>query len=269
MVQDVMGTSSLGLTDVGATPPIYVDYTPRKTISFQLDVPGSTAPYKSLGEDNEVSVARVLWAAFSLPAFQGVEGSVAFVKLLANSMTSNPNRTLSGAVTALLAAAKATPWVPSTGISTKDAEVPANFSEETSAKTGGTILSSQNVAPTIFSPDISGKTISLSWTAGQPAVADDKLDFFVVQYFNSSWTTLLSEQIVVASTNTQKSGSDVYQTSEKIPFGWKKGVVNVVVVGWSSSITSDLTFQQLQSARKGPNPLSGPYISAPVSFNIP
>jgi hypothetical protein len=44
MVQRVMGTSSLGLTDVGGTPPSYVDYTPTGTISFRLDVSGNTSP---------------------------------------------------------------------------------------------------------------------------------------------------------------------------------------------------------------------------------
>jgi hypothetical protein len=271
MVQDAMGTSSLGLPDVGATPPTYIDYTPTETISFQLNLPGNTSHAPSLGEDSEVSVARVLWATYSLPVFAGVGGSVAFVKILAHSLTSNPYRTLSGAVSALLADGKATPWVPSTGIETKDAAVPATFHEQTSATEGGAILSSQNVAPTIFSPDVSvsDQSVSLSWTAGQPSKADDRLNFFIVQYFNASWTTLLNEQIVVASTGTTKSGSEVFQTSEKIPSSWKGSVVNAVVVGWNSSTTADLTFRQPESARSGPDPLSGPYISAPVSLKIP
>ena len=271
MVQDVMGTSSLGLTDVGATPPIYIDYTPTGKVSLQLDLPGNTPKWPSLGEDNEASVARVLWATDSSPDFSGVYGSVAFVKLLARAMTSNDDRTLSGAVTALFAAGKATPWVPATGIATENAEVPANIDEKASATIGGTILSSQNVAPTIFSPDVSVSkdTVSLSWTAGQPATANDRLNFFAVQYFNASWTTLLNEQIVVISTGVTKSNSEVYETTEKFPSSWKKSVVNAVVLGWNSATTADITFAKLRAARTGPDPLTGPYISAPVSLSIP
>jgi hypothetical protein len=270
MVQDVTGTSSLDLTDVGATPPIYVDYAPGLTTSFQLDVPGNTPPHPSLGEDNEASVARVLWSAFSLPTFSGIDGSVAFVKILARAMSSNDTRTLSGAVNALLAAAKATPWVPGTDpTSTNNVEVPANFHEEESAKTGGALLSSQNVAATITSAGVSdsGKSIALSWIAGQPSTAKDALNIFLVQFFNSSWTTLLSEQVEVVSTGTQ-SGSDLFKASKAIPSAWKKQSINVVVVGWNSGSTSGVTLQQLRSARSGPDPLTGPYISAPASIKI-
>jgi hypothetical protein len=270
MVQQVMGTSSLGLTDVGGTPPTYVDYTPTGTISFRLDVSGNTSPDRSLGEDNELSVARVLWSAFSLPMYSGESGSVAFVTTLARAMTSNNSRTLSGAVSALLAAAKATPWVPSAGVSTENAEVPAGFNEETSATTGGTILSSQNVAPTFTVSGISasGTSITLSWTAGQPSTAQDRLDFYLVQFFNSSWTTLLSEKIVLFPTDELRSGSEVFQTSETIPSDWKKGIINAVVLGWNTSATADLIFEQLPSLKTGTDPLTGPYISAPVSLDI-
>jgi hypothetical protein len=267
MVQSVMGTKSLRLTDVGGSPPIYVDYTPTETTKFQLNVPGTTSPYPSLGEDNEASVARVLWALYSQPMYSGVDGSVAFVKTLANAMTSNDTRTLSGAVSAFLAVAKATPWVPSAGIGATNEEVPANFNEATSAKTYGTILSSQNVAPTITASGSSGKSITLSWTAGQPSAAKDALNFFLVQFFNSSWTTLLSEQIEVVSIGT-KSKSDLFTASKVIPSDWGKGRINAVVVGWNSSSTPDQIFEQLRSLKTGSNPLTGPYISAPAAINL-
>jgi hypothetical protein len=266
MVQLVMGTSSLGLSDVGGSPPIYVDYTPTEDVSFQLNVPGTTSPYPSLGEDNEAAVARVLWYLYSQPIYSGVDGSVDFVKTLANTMTSNDTRTLYGAVSALLAAAKATPWVPSTGNSATNEEVPANFDEATSAKTYGTILSDQNVAPTITASGVSGKSITLSWTAGQPSGAKDELNTFLVQFFSSSWTTLLSEQTVVIPSGT-KDKTDLFTASKAIPSDWTKGNINVVVLGWNCQYAGQI-FQQLRSLRTGSNPLTGPYISAPVSINI-
>jgi hypothetical protein len=95
------------------------------------------------------------------------------------------------------------------------------------------------------------------------------LNFFAVQYFNASWTTLLNEQIVVISTGVTKSNSEVYETTEKFPSSWKKSVVNAVVLGWNSATTADITFAKLRAARTGPDPLTGPYISAPVSLSIP
>jgi hypothetical protein len=272
MVQLATGTSSLGLTDVGATPPIYVDYTPTDTVSLQLDVPGDTPPYPSLGEDNEASVARTLWSFYSQPPYSGLAGSTAFVHVLASAMSSNDTRTLSGAVNALLAAAKATPFVPGEGISARNVEVPAASDEATAAQTYGTILSNQSVAPTFIGKGISasGKSLALRWITGQPTDASAKLNTFLVQYFNSSWTKLLAEQVVVAGTGLTQSGSDTYESSITIPSDWKKTDIEAVVVGWSSlSATPDQIFEQLKSLRSGVDPLSGPYISAPVSLKIP
>ncbi len=86
MVQLVMGTKKLGLTDVGGSPPIYVDYTASETTTLQLNLPGNTTHNPSLGEDNEVSVARVLWYLYSQPSYSGVDGSVDFVKTLATNI---------------------------------------------------------------------------------------------------------------------------------------------------------------------------------------
>ncbi len=170
-----------------------------------------------------------------------------------------------GAVSALLAAAKATPWVPSSGVSAKNEEVPANFNEELSATAYGPILSSQNVAPTITASGVSGKTLTLSWTAGQPSTATDALDVFVVQFFNDSWTRLLSEQTQVVTSGT-KGGSDLYTVTRAIPSDWS-GKVNVVVVGWNATNANDI-FNPLRSQRAGSDPLTGPYISGPVSLNV-
>ena len=272
MVELAMGTSSLGLTDVGATPPIYVDYTPTGMISYQLDAPGDTPSHPSLGEDNEASVARVLWSMYNQPAYAGIAGSTSFVHTLVNAMTSNNTRTLSGAVNALLAAAKATPFVPGEGVSAVNVEVPANDDEATSANTYGTILSSQKVAPTFIGKGVSasGKSLSLVWTSGQPTQDSAKLNTFLVQYFDSSWTKLLAEQVVVVGTGHTQSGSDEYETKETVPSDWKKTTINAVVVGWGSmGATPDQIFEQLRSLRSGNDPLTGPYISAPTSLKIP
>jgi hypothetical protein len=272
MVELAMGTASLGLTDVGATPPIYVDYTPTGVVSYELDVPGNTPPHPSLGEDNEASVARVLWSMFSQPTYSGLDGSTAFIHVLVNALTSNSVRNLSGAVNALLAAAHATPFVPGEGVSATNVEVPAGTSEATAALTYGPILSSQHVAPIITGSGVSpsGKSLALSWSAGQPTGAKDKLNTFLVQYFNDNGTTLLAEQVVVAGTGKTQDGSDVFQTTEAIPSSWKKTTVYVAVVGWNSpSATPDQIFEQLQSLRTGTDPLTGPYLSAPVSLKIP
>ncbi len=268
MVQDAMGASTLGLTDVGGSPPNYVDYTPSGTTSFLLDVPGDAGPHPSLGEDSEVSVARVLWSIYKQPAYAGVAGSVAFVKTLVGAMGSNSARTLYGAVSALLAASKSTPWVPGSGIEAVNEPVPTNFNEDAAATTYGTILSSQNVAPTITASGFADKKITLSWSGGQPSTATIKLNAFLIQFFNSSWTTLLGEQLSVVPTGTTASGAELYHSTTDVPSSWGTGTVHVVVLGWNGDVTTSELFTQRPSLRTGTYPVTGPYISAPVSLKL-
>lgn len=268
MVQDVMGASALGLTDVGGSPPEYVDYTPTGMVSFLLNVPGNEPPHPSLGEDSEASVARVLWSIDQQPTYAGVAGSVSFVKTLVAAMTSNNSRTLTGAVSAFMAAAKSTPWIPGSGLEALNDPVPANYDEQSAANTYGRILSSQNVAPTITASSVADNTISLSWTAGQPASAKIRLNGFIVQFFNSSWSTLLSQQLTVVPTGTTNTGTEFFQATKKIPSSWKKGTIHIVVVGWNSDVVMTQLFTQLQSLRTGTTPVTGPYISAPASLAV-
>jgi hypothetical protein len=267
MVQDAMGTASLGLKDVGASPPIYIDQTPSGTISIELDVGGDATKEKSLGEDNEVSVARVLWAMYALK-YRGLSGSVAFIKLLSSAMTTDATRTLSGAVDAVLVAQKASPWVPDVGRPSTNVEVPVHYDEAAAATTYGPILSSQHVAPSIVNASASGRSIDVSWTTGQPAKAKDQLNLFLVQFWNASWTTLLTEQIVADRSPPFQStgGSEVYEATQIVPASWRHATVNVVVLGWSTQdsppgLSVPITSPPLLA--KGLNPLTGPYISAP------
>jgi hypothetical protein len=277
MVQRAMNTAALGLTDVGASPPTYIGQYPGGVIEIPLNVPGNTKPDESRGEDNEESVARVLWAIYDQTEFSGASGSAAFVKVLASAMTSNDSRTLSGAVSALLAALHATPWVPDVGSSSTNAPLPAGFDEAASASTYGTILSSQNVAPTITEASVTsdGGSITLGWKTGQPLVDDEALNLFLVQFWNNSWNTLLGEQVVAYKTPPyrEKDNSYLFFASQSIPRSWKVKVVKAVVLGWNTATApAGLTIPNSTvvdlKPQGGQDPLTGPYISAPVTIAI-
>lgn len=275
MVQRAMGTMGLGLMDVGAMPPTYIDQlpTPTGSITIQLDVPGNTPPYFSLGEDNEIAVARVLWAFYDQTQFSGVSGSVAFIKALSEGMKLSGDLDLSGAVNALETALHAQPWVPDVGRSSTDAELPVHFNEELSATTYGAILSSQNVASTITTATLkaSDSSIKVIWKTGQPNTARDRLNLFLVQFWNSDWTKLLTEQLVTERYGSlgESDGSDLYFAGQQVGHSWGTAV-NVVVLGWNTKTApTGLTIPSgTRFTVPGLSPLTGPYISAPVSVAL-
>ncbi len=275
MVQRAMDTASLGLPDVGASPPIYIDQTPTGVISLQLDSPGSSQPNPSLGEDNEVSVSRVLWALYNQPKYAGVDGSVAFVKILSSSMTSDELRNLFVAVDALESAQRAEPWVPDVGRHSTDVDVPVHYDEASAATIFGTILSDQNVAPTITSTQTThlGRVLEVKWSAGQRMTASDKLNLFAVQVWDRGWTTLLSEAVGDSTSSPQvvKDGATIYEIDIPIPPTWPQGELHAVVLGWNTRVAPDgLTVTGLISEIRdtGDYPLTGPYVSAPAGFVV-
>jgi hypothetical protein len=275
MVQRAMGTGSLGLTDVGANPPVYIDHlTNGKIVSLDLQAPSDAIKTTSLGEDSEGSIARVLWSIYSTPTFAGVSGSVSFVKTLASAMTTNDVRDLSGAVSALLASLKASPWVPDVGRSSTNADLPVHFNEELAATTYGSILSAQNVAPTVVKWKVAGSKIVVGWKAGQPSGARDNLNLFLVQFWNSSWSTLLTEQVVDSPSvpAVLQDGSEVFSTSQEIAKSWGQSTVNIVVLGWNTySPPPGLTVNGPaadQLERRGQTPPTGPYIGNTQSVRV-
>jgi hypothetical protein len=275
MVQRAMGTSALGLTDVGANPPTYIDHLANgRIVSLDLQAPSDAIKTTSLGEDSEASIARVLWSIYNTPTFSGVGGSVSFVKTLAGAMTTNDNRDLSGAVSALLASLKASPWVPDVGRSSTNAELPVHYNEELSANTYGSILSTQSVAPTLVKWRVLGSTIFVGWKAGQPSGARDNLNLFLVQFWNSSWSTLLTEQVVDSPPVPEvlQDGSDVFTASQAIAKSWGQSAVNIVVLGWNTDAPpSGLTLSTPatdQLKLRGQTPLTGPYIGNTQSVRV-
>lgn len=279
MVQRAMDTSSLGLRHVGASPPIYIDETAQGQLSLNLDAPGSTRQNPSRGEDNEASVARVLWDLYQQPMFSGVAGSISFIKVLANSLTSDPRRDLSHAVSALLTALHASPWIPNVGTASTNASIPSGYSEDAAAPTYGKILSDQNVAPTITTDTVGpSNKITLEWKPSQDNAADT-LNLFVVQFWDSSWSTLLTENVITYDTDVPSSSGcpqrtvddSLYNLCLTAPSTWAAGSVHVVVVGWNTkSSPPGLTMPSSVPSVlvSGLDPLTGPYVSAPVTVSI-
>ncbi len=270
MVQRAMGTASLNLPDVGASPPIYIDQLKGTTLTLDLGASGSSLPTPSLGEDNEVSDARVLWDLYTQPMFSGPTGSVDFIKAIATPMVNNDVRNLSGAVASLESAENAKPWFTFPGRPSTNATIPAGFNEAGAATTFGTILSNQNVAPTIMSTLVSslGGKIEVNWRAGQPFKAIDQSNIFLVQVWDPTWNTLLTEQ-AVARTSSQK-GNRSYTTTLSVPRSLSARVLHVVILGWNAATTpTGLTIPASFNGwvNYGNDPDTGPYISAPVDVN--
>lgn len=269
MVQRAMGTASLNLPDVGASPPIYIDQLNGSTLAIDLAAAGVSSPYPSKGEDNEPSVARVLWQLYSQPMFSGSTGSVDFIKDLATPMVSNDVRNLSGAIATLEQTEHGVPWVPDLAVSPTNVPIPTGFNQESAAATFGAILSDQNVAPTIMSALVSsqGGSIEVNWRAGQPFDATDQLNLFLVQVWDPTWKTLLSEQ--VATRASGQKGNRTYTTTLSIPKSLGSSVLHVVVLGWNAETNpTGLTIPARGWKNFGYYPLTGPYISASVDVRV-
>ena len=268
MVQRAMDTASLHLPDVGASPPIYIDQLNGKTVSIDLAAAGASSPHPSLGEDNEVSVARVLWDLYSQPMFSGSTGSVDFVKAVGTSMLNDNVRNLSGAISSLEQTEHAVPWIPDLAQPPADVPIPVGFNQQNAATTFGAILSNQNVAPTIMSASASskGNSIDVNWWEGQPAGATDQSNLFLVQVWDPTWKKLVTEQ-VTARTAGQK-GNRTYTATISIPRTLISRVLHVVVIGWNAA--TNPTGLGIPRGWKdfGYFPLTGPYISASVDVRV-
>jgi hypothetical protein len=271
MVQRAMDTASLNLPNVGALPPIYIDQLKGSTLTLDLAARGSSSPDPSKGEDNEASVARVLWDLYSQPMFSGSTGSVDFIKTIATPMVSNDVRNLSGAISSLEQTEHAEPWIPNLGPASTGVHIPAGFNDESAATTFGSILSDQNVAPTIMSALVSslGGKIEVNWRAGQPSDATDQTNLFLVQVWDPTWNTLLTEQ--VAQRTYSQKGNRSYTITVTVPRSLAASVDHVVVLGWNTEmVPTGMTFPSTfyEWANFGDNPPTGPFISAPVDVHV-
>jgi hypothetical protein len=271
MVQKAMNTLSLNLPDVGASPPVYIDQLKGKTVTLDLAAPGASSPYPSKGEDNEPSVARVLWDLYTQPTFSGSAGSVDFIKAIATPMVNNDVRNLSGAISSLEQTEHAAPWIPNLPSPPTNVSIPVGYNQGGAATTFGAILSDQNVAPTIMSALASsqGDSIEVNWRAGQPSDATDQSNLFLVQVWDPTWNTLLTEQ-VATRTGSQK-GNRTYTATLSIPKSLISRVLHVVVLGWNSETNAThLTISNTFNGWKnfGYQPLTGPYISASVDVHV-
>jgi hypothetical protein len=271
MVQRAMDTASLHLPDVGASPPIYIDQLNGKTVALDLAASGASSPYPSKGEDNEPSVARVLWDLYSQPMFGGSSGSIDFIRDIATPMTSDDVRNLSGAVSSLEQTEHAVPWIPNLAISPTNVPIPAGFNQENAATIFGAVLSNQNVSPTIMSALVTsqGDSIEVNWRAGQPFDATDQSNLFLVQVWDPTWHTLLTEQVVARTAN--QKGNRTYRATLSIPKGVSSSVLHVVVLGWNAKANvSHLGVSATFNGWKyfGFQPVTGPYISASVDVHV-
>jgi hypothetical protein len=269
MVQKAMDTASLNLPDVGASPPIYIDQLNGSTVALDLAAAGASSLYPSKGEDNEPSVARVLWDLYSQPMFSGTTGSVDFIKAIATPMVNNDVRNLSGAISSLEQTEHATPWIPDLVVAPTNVPIPVGFNQENAATTFGAILSNQNVAPTIMSALSQGGNIEVNWRAGQPLDATDQSNLFLVQVWDPTWSKLLTEQ--VATRTTSQKGNRTYAATLSIPKGVGSSVLHVVVFGWNAEKNAThLGIPAVFNGWKnfGYYPLTGPYISASVDVHV-
>jgi hypothetical protein len=228
---------------------------PGATISFALNKPGSDIDHPSLGEDNEVSVARVLWQLYDRPAYAGIAGSVDFIKTLAGAMSSNARRNLFNAVDALEHAEKSEPWDPDPlGPNATNAEVPVHYHEAAAVTTFGAVLSDQDVAPTIMTAEFAAaeNSVTVEWKSGQPSTADDRLDQFLVQIWSSDWMTLITERARSGARAEIKGGESVFDATLKLPPGIGSGDFHLVILGWNTQA-----------------PFTGPYVSQAHELKVP
>ena len=217
-LQGIMGTAAFNIPNVGDTR--YTD-TEDSTLDYDLEGPsGGTG----LGEDNELSVQRILWDIFDTPADTGDTRGVALGdSAVFAPLKASATDTLSAGYAALVAG--------------KPASTVANM---------GCIVTEHAVAPRITAPAdnsaaVAGAPPTITWSpqGGGPAFRNDR---FIVRFYNATFGTLLvqsAEQATTSFTPTTAQWTSI--------FGSQGALVNVVVAGRQSS-----------------SPPTGPYTSCNV-----
>ena len=212
--QDVEGVAALAIP--GAGDPFYDD----TAHGYHVDLV-SDAGLASLGEDNELSVAR------ALKAFRRDPGIGMTDTKITNALRAAAANQLSDAVIALMVSANAAKF---------DDSQPVDAARVALANDFGCALTDQAVAPKITAP-ASGTHLAdtaLPTYTWEPngAGPSNRLDQFTVQFWSGNWDKLLFEspqQTTTSFTPTQAQFDMIYSAQDasgKLP-----KTINVVVKG--------------------------------------
>jgi hypothetical protein len=231
----VLGTSALHIPNVGDT---YYDDTEDANIHENL---ATNAPDPSIGEDNELSVARTLWHFFIDPDIKMSDLTII------DTLKASAADTLSEAVAALLPAGHAVKFGSTTG-SAAEVQHTNDFA---------CVMTNQQVSPSLTAP-VTNTTIA----AGSPqtytwlpygAGPSNRLDSFVVQFWSQDWGKLLYASPQQAAT-TYTPNAKVWQNlilNTQDEKGNLPSQINVVVVGWGMHA-----------------PVTGPYNSCAITEHV-
>lgn len=207
------------------------------TVDAAFHVPMSTnSPYPSMGEDNELSVARSLWHIRT-----DTDLAMSDLSIISALVAKHVN-TLSGAMAALLPAAKAAPFgnVDTGGAYSASAELKMN--------TFSCVETSQLVSPQVLAPaanDIIGATPPTFTWQSNGAGPSNRLDQFQVQYWSPIWDKLLYQSAPIAGSPTTSTVTYTPSQADWNAFmatkddnGQYPTSVNVVVVGTGTNSPS-------------------------------
>jgi hypothetical protein len=161
--------AALNIPNVGDTR-----YQDTEDLSLDYDVEANA----TLGEDNELTTAAVLWDLYDTPA-DGIDTTALGVKAIWDILDAGDPKTLSAAY-ALFA--------PNSGVFSD----PANC-----------VFSQMNVSPALAglaSTPLTATSPALTWTRGNGGISGEN-DSFVVQYHNANRSILLYSSPVTTSTS--------------------------------------------------------------------
>jgi hypothetical protein len=161
-------------------------------------------PYPSLGEDNELSVARSLW-------HMRTDSDLAMSDLLIiDTLVAKHVTTLSNAIAALLPAGGAAPFG---NVDTGGDQYPANA--ELKINTFGCLETSQVVSPQVTAPAagaaVGATPPTFTWQANG-AGPSNRLNRFYVQFWSPTWGKLLFQSPQITSAAT--ANSDTYTPAQ-------------------------------------------------------
>jgi hypothetical protein len=205
--------------------------------SYHVDL-ASNDGIASLGEDNELSVARALMAFFLDPGF-----GLTDTQIISALRAAGANQ-LSAAVIALMGAANAAKF---------DDSEPVDAARVALANDFGCALTDQAVAPAITAPAdgthlTESGPLTYTWQANG-AGDKNRLDQFTVQFWSGNWDTLLFEsppQATTSFTPTQVQLDQIYSAQDAS--GQLPMTVHVVVKGTGTH-----------------DPVTGPYKSCAIT----
>jgi hypothetical protein len=229
----------------------------------------------AVGEDNQVSVARILWHFYLIPS--GPDRSFQLVRALGQSP---PTMNLSTAVQRIMETESATP-APET-LPGGDAPPAGADNERRATEVFGPVLAEQAVAPKFTSP-ASGTSINAAkqgtefrWVSGQPAQSTvDRLDRFVFQLWQDDYTRMLGSEVIergwtqtsahlFVCPHTTEGEDNVYTFC-----GYVGGLLDSIGNRNAAASFHAVLLGSNIAASSGAQPAEPfPYISAPLTFTV-